>query len=273
MSSENWQALVQKNLGLTATLGKIMLSVKPPINLPDAERLLVASDYSGAHRGSAYDVYTTLVADASSCAAWLESRAHIRAQFLSQNRRMSYKALNDGQKRRALGPFLAAADQISGICASFAISKAAGTIFQADDQPHNPELSECLEWPKPLFERTFRIVHIVSFFIAGLSRPNQDVLWFSDEDEIAASPKRLIFLTKLWANVLSNYAVHSFRHLRCGTTASDDGSNSIEDLAAIPDLVAGALSDLLTSVEGNIRSKIITPFPLNSKPKAAMIGQ
>lgn len=273
MSNANWQALIDKKLGLTATLGQLMLSIKPALTLADASRLLVVSDYSGSHSGSAYDVYSVLVADAPSCANWLEMSRHVRSRFLSQNRRMSYKGLNDGQKRRALMPFLTAADQISGVCVSFAISKAAATIFEKDDEQPSPELIECLKWPRYLFERTLRIVHIVSFVVSGLSSPNQDVLWFSDEDEIASTPERLTFLTKVWANVLSNYAVHPLRHLRCGTTASDDGSNTIEDLVAIPDLVAGALTDLLTSAQGQIRTKIITPLSLNLKPKAAVIGQ
>src|ERR1039457_1632510 len=110
-------------------------------------------------------------------------------------------------------------------------------------------------------------------FIAGLSQKNQDVFWFSDEDEIAANPQRLTLLTKMWANVISNYPVHSLRHLKCGTTRSDDGSNEIEDFAAIPDLVAGALSDLLTSIAGQFRLGLIVPFRLDSKAKATMIGQ
>jgi hypothetical protein len=118
---------------------------------------------------------------------------------------MSYKGLHDRQQRRALGPFLRATNQIPGICASLAVSKSASTLFQPDLSPINPEITGCLSWDSKLFERAMRIVHIVSFFVAGLSQTNQDVLWFSDEDEIAANPQRHTLLTKLWANVMSNY--------------------------------------------------------------------
>ena len=94
------------------------------------------------------------------------------------------------------------------------------------------------------------------------------MFWFSDEDEIAANPQRLTLLTKLWANVISNYTVHSLRHLKCGTTGSDDGSNEIEDFAAIPDLVAGALSDLLTSIAGQFRLGPDRPFPAGFKSES-----
>ena len=241
----------------------------PDINGPC---LLVASDYSGSHRESAYDIYSVLVCDFVYCAAWREARLEIRKRFIADGRRMSYKGLHDRQRRRALGPFLRAANLIPGICASLAVSKSASTLFQSDVSPINPDLTDCLSWDNKLFERAMRIVHIVSFFIAGLSQKNQDVFWFSDEDEIAANPQRLALLTKMWANVISNYPVHSLRHLKCGTTRSDDGSNEIEDFAAIPDLVAGALSDLLTSIAGQFRLGLIVPLRLDSKAKATMIG-
>jgi hypothetical protein len=186
---------------------------------------------------------------------------------------MSYKGLHDRQQRNALRRFLSAANLIPGICASLAVSKSASTLFQPDLPPINPELADCLKWDSKLFERAMRIVHVVSFFIAGISQPNQDVLWFSDEDEIAANTQMVTLLTKLWANVVSNYTVHSLRHLRCGTTKSDDGSNEIEDFAAIPDLVAGALSDLLTTIAGQYRVGLIVPFRSGSKAKATVIGQ
>lgn len=269
----NWPALIEKNLGLTASLGQAVASAKscePDIRGPS---LVVTSDYGGSHRGSGYDVYSVLVGDLVLCSGWRTAWGSVRPQLLADNRRMSYKGLNDGQRRRALGPFLAAANRIPGICASLAVSKGAGTLFEPRSGAINPELSECLSWDKALFERTLRIVHIVSFIVAGVSNAGQDVLWFTDEDEIAETPDRLGLLTKLWGNVMSNYAVHGFGHLRCGTTGCDSGSNEIEDLAAIPDLVAGALADLLTPIAGQLKTGIVTPLPLRAKAKASAIGQ
>lgn len=37
----------------------------------------------------------------------------------------------------------------------------------------------------------------------------------------------------------------NLRHLRCGTSRCDNGSNQIEDFLAIPDLIAGAISEQL----------------------------
>ncbi len=233
--------------------------------------LLVSSDYGGAHPQSSYEIYSVLLGDLEYCKSWHNSRRTIRTKYLRDDRRMSYKGLNDRHKRRALIPFLNAADLIPGICLSLAVSKNVDTLFHRDMSSFNPELIDCLSWSDSLFERTLRIVHIVSLLIAGISQPNQDVLWFSDEDEIAANPGRLTLLTKVWANVMNSYTVHPLRHLKCGTTNCDDGSKDIEDFAAIPDLVAGGLSDLLTALGGTYAPGIILPFR-GCRTKARVIG-
>lgn len=88
-------------------------------------------------------------------------------------------------------------------------------------------------------------MHFAAFLTAGLSSSSQNVLWFSDEDNIAANFSRLTQLTNVFAYILSNYLKHDLAHIRCGTTKNDDGSLLIEDLTSIPDLVAGAISEQL----------------------------
>lgn len=265
----NWEGLVAKGLGLASSVGPVVLAAGP---MPDLHGpcVFVGSDYSGSHVGSSYDIYAMLLLDSVGCRQMIDARGDVRG--LLGSRRMSYKGLNDGLKRRVLIPFLANADRIPGLCVAIAVSKSVGSLFRGDMEGVSPELFPCLEWGKHLFERALRVVHFVSFFIAGVTCPGQDVFWFTDEDEIAANDNRLTLLTKLWGNILSHYLVHDLRHLRCGTTGCDNGSNQIEDLTIIPDLVAGALSDLLTSVGGNVRNGIVTSFALQIKPKATVLG-
>jgi hypothetical protein len=119
-----------------------------------------------------------------------------------------------------------------------------------------------------------RVVHLVGFFIAGLSRTGQDVLWITDEDEIAANDDRLRELTKLFGNISSHYIPHNMGHFRCGTTRSDDASRQLEDLASIPDLIAGALSEVVVTLnqQGIMPSNSLFVFgPQNIKAKTAEI--
>ena len=266
----NWDELAKKDIGLTSTLGGIMPSLG---GIPDLRGpvIFIGSDYSGSHAGSLYDVYAVLLIDSSGLRRLIECRRLLRPVL--GNRRMSYKGMNDRHKRTALLPFLSNADDIPGICVALAVAKSARTLFQWGASEIDPGLLPCLEWSKSVSERALRIVHFVSFFLAGVTSPGQDVFWFTDEDEIAANDARVTLLTGLFANVASHYVVHDLLHLRCGTTKCDDGSNQIEDLTAIPDLVAGAVSDLLTSVDGKVRTVVITPFPLRPKEKASLIGR
>lgn len=266
----NWEELAKKVIGLSSRLGEMMLSAGPIPEL-GGPAIFIGSDYSGAHAGSAYDVYAVFLIDSDGCGRLIEGRRLLDP--ILGTRRMSYKGLNDGKKRKALLPFLSHADGIPGICVTVAVAKSAGTLFERDTTDIDPGLLPCLAWKNSSSERALRIVHLVSFLLAGVSSSGQDVLWFTDEDEIAANDARLTLLTKLFANISSHYLLHELRHLRCGTTKCDNGSNEIEDLTAIPDLAAGAVSQLLTSIEGRVRTGVITPFSLQAKTKDVLIGR
>jgi hypothetical protein len=92
-------------------------------------------------------------------------------------------------------------------------------------------------------ERSLRVVHLVSFFLAGLSAPGQDVFWITDEDDIVANEVRLRQLVNVFARISGHYVAHGLRHLRIGTSRSDTGRRDIEDLLSVADLAAGSLQD------------------------------
>ena len=71
-------------------------------------------------------------------------------------------------------------------------------------------------------------------------------MWFTDEDSIAANDDRVCELTQLFAWISSLYLTFTLGRCRCGTSKCDDGSRQIEDFLAIPDMIAGALSEQLS---------------------------
>ena len=119
-----------------------------------------------------------------------------------------------------------------------------------------------------------RIVHFVSFFVSGLLRPGQNVVWISDEDEIAPNPERVSQVTELFRTVSSHYLKFNMGSFRFGTTALDDGTRSLEDLLSIPDLVAGALSDSFTTMNRGLQlpdSELCLFAPQNIPPKTRYV--
>jgi len=277
-----WKPLDDPSLGLMYTFSQSIrkLEINDPNFLPDlckGSTILVVSDYSGEHDTASYQSLSFLFADLERCTTWEEMRHRLRQRFLTDGRRMAFKNLNDKERKEALPYFLAAADSIPGLSATLLIDKHIKSLFAESGEidRSQPELATYAHWRKAPFEKLLRVVHFISFFIAGLSRQNQDVVWITDEDEIAANELRLRELTKIWGIVIRNYLRHNLRHLRCGTTKSADRSRQLEDLASIPDLIAGTLTEVFTAQQNEglmpTRNLLIVPPVRNLSSKAAEI--
>jgi hypothetical protein len=214
-------------------------------NFAGCKSLLVGSDYSGEERNAPYAVYSFLFISLESWSAWEPKRLEIRKRFLSDSRRMSFKKLNDSQRYRALIPLLEAANSLSGLSFTVAINKNCESLFSGNPplDLNNPDFVPFRKWKISVLEKTFLITNFIGFLLAGLAYQWQNVLWFTDEDSIAANDERVRELTLLFSWVSSLYLKFNLGHLRCGTSRCDDGSRQIEDFLAIPDLIAGAISE------------------------------
>jgi hypothetical protein len=171
---------------------------------------------------------------------------------------MSFKRLTDGQRRRALLPLLHAANSLDGLSFSVVVNKQCDSIF-AGRPPldlKNPQFTPYRKWKANILERAFFIVHTISVLIAGLAVPGQNVMWFTDEDSIAANDERVRELTHIFAWISSLYLTFDLGHFRCGNSKCDDGSRQIEDFLAVPDLIAGSIAEQMAL-------KAIGPSELN----------
>lgn len=272
----------EAHLGAMNTLSATIASLerKHPDRIPSLRgqpTLLIGSDYSGFHRGAAFEVTSLVITNFESLGPWDEHRMHVRKRYLPELRRMSYKALNDGHRRAALLPFLEVANLIPGLLLTVAIDKNVPTIFSSEDadaskQARSHPLFE--GWKTAPIERAMRAIHFASLLLRGLSCAGQDLWWFTDQDEIVANEQRLSSFVSLMANVSSHYLSHSLRHMRIGTTASDTGRRDIEDFVAIPDFAAGALQEVLNPcyARGLLDARsILVPTGQELVPKARRI--
>ncbi|HEV8641082.1 MAG TPA: hypothetical protein VGV13_08290 [Methylomirabilota bacterium] len=238
-------------------------------NLDTGPMVMIGSDYAGQHPRYRYEAFALLLANTSDLSAWVSETHQIRHRYLRDRRRFAFSKLGDTRRRRALGPFLETANAMPGLLVAVLISKRAGSLFLQNNQAAPLDLMQYDHWNRTVLERMLRVVHFVSFFLAGLSSPGQNVIWITDEDDIAANPDRLRELTNLAATVSASYLDHNLGHLRVGTTAIDTGPVT-EDFVAIADLTAGALAEYLTrrgGVAAFIRG-VMTPAPTDLLPKA-----
>ena len=223
------------------------MEAKGLITLPDLRTcpvLFVASDYGGQHSTSTYESLSFVFANLEECGYWNDEREELRREYLPDGRRMSYKNLNDNKRKDALFPFLLAANHIPGLSVTFLVNKSINSLFLKEGRLRVPELAH---WSRPSVEKLLRVLHIISMFIEGLSAPRQNVFWFTDQDEIVPNPEKLTEVNQLLAHISSHYLTHDMGDLRCGTTECDDGSRLIEDFVSVPDLIAGALSEVLNN--------------------------
>lgn len=213
-------------------------------NGPRGRQLFLAADFSGTHRGPLYTTYAFLLLDLDRNNWWMNAQRAFRVEALTGGRRLSFKALNDGARRRALTPFLLMADEIEGTLIVVAIRKDRDSIFQPTSEDADLSLVEA--WKPSVHEHLMRVTHLSALCVALCSRPDQDLLWICDQDDVASNDSQVTALTKLFAHVWGHVTEHNLRHLRLGSTRSDDGSRTIEDLTAVPDLAAGAVCEMLS---------------------------
>jgi hypothetical protein len=276
-----WNHLNDERFGFMNVLSESIRTVElrhPHLlpNLRDAETLVIGSDYGGHHAASRFESFSFVIADHKSCLEWANRRRRLREAHLNDGRRLAYKNLNDGKRRAILDPFLRIADELPGLLFSVLVDKDVaslfgdGIAFRRDD----PSLVEFDGWSPSVIEKFLRIIHLVSFLLAGLSAPAQHVMWVTDQDDIVANTARLNRCVELLARICSHYLPHSLGHLRVATTKSDTGSRDLEDFVAIPDLASGALCDVVSELKlsgGLPASEIIQLLGPNLQPKAKAI--
>jgi len=203
---------------------------------------MMLCDIGGSQKAQPFETYSFLVLDLDRNLHWLHGQSEFRKRVFVQRRRMAFKAMNDGARRRSLQPFLRLSEVLNGVLVTFAVHKVerpvVGTGGAADE-----ELVPL--WKQAVIDRLTWMIYLGAFLVSGLSVAGQDVMFIIDEDEVAANVPQLTKLTELFGRAVAYQQGPMMGHLRCGTTKSDDGSLALEDLAALPDLAAGAAAEFV----------------------------
>lgn len=236
--------------GLGIALGDVFegrLRRKPCLLLeaPRGRQLLILCDIGGSQKEQPFETLGFLILDLDRNPYWLDGQVAFRRNVLVQRRRMAFKALNDGVRRRALVPFLTLAEMLNGVLVTFAVHKNERPIM-GDGGAKAEELASL--WKPAVVDRLMWVIYLGAFLVSGFSAPGQDVMLIIDEDEVAANVPQLTKLTNLFGRAVSNQEGPMMGHLRCGTTKSDDGSLALEDLATLPDLAAGATAEFVAAL-------------------------
>lgn len=247
-----WRGLTASEFGLSAVISDCISASDASLrgcvrSLRASPALLIFSDYGGAHKGARFEVMSFLITTPQGISVFLDQRQQLRESRLGTERRMAYKALGDKVRLNSLPAFLDAADHLAGLLICFAIDKAAAHRL-SEGPPSDGGVGQLGSWAPRAFRKLTMIGHLAGILVQGVRRDRQDLLWITDEDEIAPNPDKHAESTRIFGHLLNCYCSGPMGHFRFGTTASDPGDLHIEDLAAVPDLAAGCLADVLTCI-------------------------
>jgi hypothetical protein len=271
-----WKQTTNPLYPWVATVNRIFAACQLPHLLGPTIALM--SDYGGEHRTSRYDTISILAFDSEARGEWEYRRRQIRSKILKDSRRMSFKNLADCRRKQALLPFLSAANTINGVCATFVIRKEIKHLCSLPEHFNEFQKHVNLEgsWNSKSFDRVIRLVHFVSLLIAGLSHPKQNVYWISDEDCLFANTRCSQDVVNLATYFTSHYVKYPLGELGIGTTQIDEADLGLEDLTAVPDLVAGGLAEIATSIAatygGRIPVGLALSLPAKLSPKAKVLA-
>lgn len=252
----NWRGLDRADLGFLGAIDDCIAIAESrhPGVIPDLRQggsLVVASDYGGEHPRAQWATYCFLAVPLDDAQDWAVSTRALREDLLPDGRRMAFKSLGDRVRAQALPSFLASADELNGFLACFAVKRSISSLFgRGRLDPRALESEPLRPYRTQVAEKLLRITHFLALLIAGISAPNQNLVWLTDEDSIASTQDRLRTLAEVFGRVTSAIVPHGMKHLRVATAAGDPGDRSIEDLLAIPDFAAGMLADLLSRMLG-----------------------
>jgi len=257
----------------------------------NAKELLIACDYGGNHKNALYESYAFLVANISDSGEWDEQRNLLRSTVLTEGRRISFKAIRGKKSITVLNRFLKIANFLPGVLISFLIDKKLGRLISVKKDPYKffELIYPKYGWNNYSFDRLSLVAHLGSLLIGGLCGNKQDILWVTDQDEIAPNPKKHDDAGWVIWSYLCEYAPKIDGKLVFVTTEADLGQRRLEDAVSIADLSAGAwaeaMSNIRTLLQKDVRNimipvignftektdKILTWFSCNKFPLSKLV--
>jgi hypothetical protein len=265
LETEMVRRIMDENAGFMKDVSEIIAAeaLKDPFLIPDLsgdQTLFLFSDYSRV-RGR-YKTYSFFVLGRYGADSFNTGRKMLRRDFGLGDRRMSFKGLNDRVKLRALPAFLSLAGASDGFILTFAVSSNIPYMFAEQFLQVWPDLAAL---KKTVLEDMLRIAHFGAQAAMIAFHSKQNIVWFTDEDSIVANEAHQQHFGKLAQAIITKMLPdEEIGKIGFGLTGADDGSLEIEDLVAIPDLVAGALCELLDTLSE--KGQHITPRILLNNP-------
>jgi hypothetical protein len=219
----------------------------------DDGRIFVMSDFGGEHSSALFNTYSFLILAQNKIGPFQTEVEALRQKHgLSDGREFAYKRLKSDGRSRALPEFLKIVDTcIHGAVITVAIDRKIGTVFGMSKHEAHRSMVDQLEtkgfgdWKGLDAEKVCRVCHALAIFVSLLTKPNQRLLWYCDNDAINADGVKRTFAhtQDLFVKTLAMYATHTLELVGFAKSFSD--KTYLDDLLSVADLAAGVVQDLL----------------------------
>ena len=213
----------------------------------DKGHQIIASDYSGQHRGATHEVYSFLITTSDYLRNWLPARDAFRSRHLPDGRRLSFKQLREPMRRRAYPHFLELCGTLPSNLVTIMIDSRIETFIDGGPKALAEALPDCFAAGASAssIEKAYRLAILVAAVHAWLRREDQPSFWISDHDETLDTFDRRERLARLSSCL--TFGLTRWRNpadMLFMTTGMSGLPEWAEDVAAIPDIAAGACASL-----------------------------
>lgn len=213
--------------------------------------MIVASDYSGQHKEASHEAYSFVITTDQAMRDWLPALEAFRERWLPDNRRISFKRLNEPVRRRALPAFLETVDKLDGNLITILVDRRVGSFMPGGPEAAIEVFPDCFPKHANLgtVEKMFRLAGFVALILGGLRHEAQPSYWISDHDEALDSHDKreqfgrlaayLSFGLTGWRKPADNFF---------STTELPTAPFWSESIASVADLAAGAYCQMSSNL-------------------------
>lgn len=246
-----WSAIADAEAGYLFSLSDSLAIVEakhPDLLFPvNTGTMIIASDYSGQHKEATHEAYSFAVTTDQALREWLPFLAEFRKNWLPDNRRLSFKKLNEPLRWQALPAFLETTKRLRGNLITILIDRRVGSFMLGGPAATIEAFPDCFapNAKHGTVEKMLRLASFVALILAGLRREDQVSNWISDHDEALDSQEKREQFSRL-----ASYMTFGLTRWQrpadsfFGTTESPRVPYWAEDFAALADLAAGAYCQL-----------------------------
>lgn len=221
--------------------------------------IAIFSDYGGESHESLYLTYSFLFVAYDALYHLLKIMAKARKDYglIEPYSEICFKNKEYGPIHRILDDWLKIGDCIPGLLLTLLIPKDVISVVGKNEKKDIYNLTTILQkygygnWKPKVVEKMMRILHLIAYCCALLSKQGHKIFWMTDDDSIAPNKEKAKVMQQIFSNILEIYAPNKYNSVYVGRPFNNiHREQNICDLLSYPDLIAGSIEAYFSTCYG-----------------------